>query len=621
MNPTKILFDAFIPENLRKDIIQYNNAKTLVGVGITASIAVPFFSLFYYFISFPLLSVVVNLIALAVFVSLIIMRYTGSLMLARESITFFLTVLFTIVSFLLGGIVSPSTYWLILPPIINLITGGIYSCFAWSIVSGLIILGLYNFSELIVSVAFLQSTYFFPRLFISIVGMLFVLIVLIYISEKEKKRSLKLRYRAYHDGLTGALNRYSFSDKVENILKEKDEKPFFLLHIDIDSFNSINETLGYEVGDFILIQLHSRLTKFFSNHSLIARSGNDEFSVFYSQEFDLNELLRQIRKPYVFDDQGIILITCSFGRATFPYDANLFSKLVRYANLALEKSKELGGNHIEVFDKELAENEDYHLTIQHQLPTALKKEEFYLYYQPQFSTELDFPMSGLEVLLRWKNPKLGIVPPSEFIPIAEKLGLITEISDWILITALNQFKHWEDQKILPHHFKIAINFSVMQMYRIDALEKITNALKKANLSPHRLEIEITESLIMSNRNMVVSLLNHLRNIGISIAMDDFGTGYSNFNYLTKIPLTSLKIDKSFIDSIPHNGLIVSAIIKMAHSLHLDVIAEGVETQEQLNSLIQNGCDFIQGYYLGKPSSTEEIEQLLIQHYLQKGPKK
>jgi len=433
-------------------------------------------------------------------------------------------------------------------------------------------------------------------------------------SEKGKIQGLKLKYRAYHDALTGAKNRYALEDKINEEINNKRE--FILLKIDINNFHHLNDTLGLVVGDKILKKLFLRLEDMFQNAIIISRFGNDEFYILYNlndANNKINNLIESLKKPYKRTHGDDMIVTCSIGVIKYPDDASSLKTLIRYSSIACEKAKLLGGNSIIYFDKSMAKDDEYKLLVQHHVQYALKNNEFYLNFQPKFTAKKPHKIMGMEVLIRWESPTLGKVSPAVFIPIIEQLGLVSEVGHWVFVTALKEFKKWETKGIIHNdtEISISINFAVPQIQKQDSFDIINKTILEIGLDSKYLEVEVTESILMNDKTQIINSLQKLKDCGISIAMDDFGTGYSSFGYLQEIPLTSLKIDKIFIDDIEKDSRIVKSIISLAHQLNLKVIAEGVENKEQLEILSKIDCDYIQGYYFSAPISADKMQKLIL----------
>ncbi|KIQ94243.1 Bacteriophytochrome cph2 [Anoxybacillus thermarum] len=413
------------------------------------------------------------------------------------------------------------------------------------------------------------------------------------------------------DALTGVLSYDSFQHMLRERMNKS--KPFTLLSLNLDRFKFINDLIGYEHGNELLKQVAERLRR--CENGIVARQHRDQFFLaFYT--IDRNELRHVIEEivqlfsvPFQLTNQELT-VTPSIGVSVFPHDATDWTTLVSLADLALETAKENGGNTYCFYTSELKKTNEEKLYIQHSIRKALKQNEFTLHYQPIVDIETG-DIVAVEALLRWYHPKRGWISPATFIPIAEETNLIQPIGDWVLRKVCEQSKVWR-KKGLPH-VQIGINVSIKQFLQADLVEHIEHVLRTYDLDPFCLKLEITESMAMHHIDYVLAQLQSLKNLGLQLAVDDFGTGYSSLNYLKKLPIDIIKIDRSFVqDMVKHSYdlSIVRAVIEVAHSLQMKVVAEGVETEEQLAILKREGCDRAQGYYFSKPLSAEQFEQLV-----------
>lgn len=429
-------------------------------------------------------------------------------------------------------------------------------------------------------------------------------------------------HMAYHDHLTGLPNRRLFRDRLTQAisLAERTEKMIGVIFIDLDSFKTINDTLGHEGGDSILTALSIKLTEAVRQSDTVSRFGGDEFLIMINNinsADDIhpvaNKLLSILKHPFLVDGQEFNLTT-SVGIALYPFDGTDLDSLIKNADIAMYKAKENGKNQYVICSSELKEEVLHKIRITNSLHRALDRGEFYVHYQPQVDL-LNDKIIGLEALIRWRHPELGFVSPAVFIPIAEQIGMINEIGEWVLKTACRQNKLWQDEGYSP--VCMAVNVSANQLRNPNFVQQINQALIETSLDPRFLEVEITESAAMNQTSNVVDFLNDIRSLGIKIAIDDFGTDYSSLSRLRELPIDKIKIDKQFIDCIEAGSgekdqAIVRAIINLSKNLKLRVIAEGVEQKSQLDFLKQEQCDEIQGYYFYKPMSAEEISKLLRQ---------
>ncbi|AST07715.1 GGDEF-domain containing protein [Anoxybacillus flavithermus] len=415
------------------------------------------------------------------------------------------------------------------------------------------------------------------------------------------------------DILTGVLSYESFLHLLRERINKRE--PFALLSLNLDRFKFINDLIGYEYGNELLKQVAERLRRY--ENGIVARQARDQFFLaFYT--IDRNEIRYMIRDviqifstPFQLTDQELT-ITPSIGVSVFPDDATDWTTLLSFADLALEIAKENGGNTYCFYTNELKKTNEEKLYIQHSIRKALKQNEFTLHYQPIVDIQTG-DIVAVEALLRWFHPKRGWISPATFIPIAEETNLIQPIGDWVLRNVCEQSKKWKE-KGLPH-VQIGVNVSIKQFLQADLVKHIEHVLRTYDLDPFCLKLEITESMAMHHIDYVLAQLQSLKHLGLQLAVDDFGTGYSSLNYLKKLPVDIIKIDRSFVqDMVKHSYdlSIVRAVIQVAHSLQMKVVAEGVETEEQLAILKREGCDRAQGYYFSKPLAAEQFEQLVQQ---------
>jgi diguanylate cyclase (GGDEF)-like protein/PAS domain S-box-containing protein len=437
------------------------------------------------------------------------------------------------------------------------------------------------------------------------------------ISER-KHHEEQLQHLATHDILTGLPNRALYSDRLEVAILEAQRHQHLVaaMHLNLDRFKTINDTLGHDMGNALLQAVAERLEKKIRDDDTIARLGSDEFALVFTDIAQLDdvsaltqEILHSFKKPFRIGEHELFL-TASVGIALYPLDDLTPDGLLKNAAIALNRSKDNGGNTYQYYTAEMNAKALQHLLLDNALHHALERDELQLYYQPQ----VDFrtgKVCGMEALLRWKHPELGMISPAEFIPLAEKTGLIVPIGEWVLRTACAQCKAWQMAGLpaLP----VAVNLSGRQFAQLNLAQIVTEILTQTGLSPDMLELEITEGTLIQNIQASITMLNELNSLGIAISIDDFGTGYSSLSYLKRFPINAIKIDQSFVRDIytdPNDAAIVSAIIAMARSLGMKTIAEGVETNEQLTFLRSRQCDQMQGYYFSRPVPAEVITQML-----------
>ena len=436
----------------------------------------------------------------------------------------------------------------------------------------------------------------------------------------ERKASEQRIHRlAYYDALTHLPNRTLFQDRLHTALQsaERQKSWVVLMFLDLDRFKPINDSLGHAAGDRMLKEMATRLLGCVDDDDTVARMGGDEFTLLLqpgaSREIALNraihvaeQILGSLVKPFVLEGREFF-VTASIGIALSPQDGNELSQLMKNADTAMYHAKERGKNNFQFYQADMNATALERLELESDLRHALEQEEFVLYYQPQFSGD-GKRLTGTEALLRWRHPRRGLVPPGDFIPVLEELGLVVEVGDWVLTEACRQLKAWHAAKVrVP---KVSVNISARQFSDGQLGTRIATILKETGLPPACLELELTESILMREVDEAMQILDSLKFLGLSIAVDDFGTGYSSLNYLKQFPIDVLKIDRSFVDGLPsgeQDAQIARAIIAMAHSLNLAVIAEGVETHEQLEFLREHGCDEVQGYLFGRPMPANRFE--------------
>jgi diguanylate cyclase (GGDEF)-like protein len=394
-----------------------------------------------------------------------------------------------------------------------------------------------------------------------------------------------------------------------------------VLFIDLDLFKRINDTLGHSVGDEVLQEMARRLKLCVREGDTVSRMGGDEFTVIQPALHDAEDALRlarriveSLRAPFAAGGRELY-VTSSIGIAIFPDDGASPEELLRHADTAMYRAKDLGRNSYQLYNASMNAESFERLTMESHLRQALERQELRLNYQVKVDL-VSNRTTGVEALLRWQNPALGAVSPAHFVPLAEANGLIVPIGNWVLQTACRQARDWLDSG-LPE-ISIAVNFSPRQIHQHDLVASVSAALTASGLPAERLEIELTENLLMENIDEVAPKLHRLRDMGVRISIDDFGTGYSSLAYLKRLPIDTLKIDISFIRDVPEDSddaEIVAAIIAMAHRLGLQVVAEGVERAEQVGFLRALGCDAIQGYLVGRPLSADNIGSLLNRRLL------
>ncbi|SFS99823.1 bifunctional diguanylate cyclase/phosphodiesterase [Paenibacillus sp. BC26] len=447
-----------------------------------------------------------------------------------------------------------------------------------------------------------------------------VLIISQDVSDRNRVQE-RIRYMANYDDMTGLPNRHSFmkllDDRLTDARVRGDVGQLAIFQLDVDRFKLINASFGREFGDMLLLQVAERLTRGLTEMDAAARMEGDEFAILYAhagdvQELDCKakELKRLLDEP--FELQGFPLhITASIGIAVNHAIGDDAGLLVKKADLALAKVKDSGKNDYLCYSEEWDDSSRERLALEHDLKIALQKEQFVLHYQPQYHLGTG-EMVGVEALVRWEHPERGLVPPGQFIPLAEENGLIVQIGDWVLREACRQNKAWQDAGL--RQIPVSVNLSIRQFMQQNLHQKVADILHETGLDASYLDLEITETMTMDVTHASGCLLE-LTKLGVTISIDDFGTGYSSFHYLKNLPIGRLKIDRSFVRDIqqdPSDAAIVAAIIAMAHNLNLQVIAEGVETEEQKQFLQEHSCDEMQGFLWSPPVRGAAIMDILKQ---------
>ncbi len=444
---------------------------------------------------------------------------------------------------------------------------------------------------------------------------------------ERKKTEQEIRFIAYHDALTGLENRKSFYMRLEDHILHLHGKErrigdkWALMFLDLDRFKYINDTLGHDIGDELLKEIAARLQKCVRKTDYVFRLGGDEFTILLnslSSDSDAARVAQKIRQQialpcYIKNHE--LFITVSLGISIYPHDGQDVETLVKNADMAMYAAKEESEGY-RFFTEEMNQKALERMRLERSLRTALQSNQFIVHYQPLIDSQN--LILGMEALLRWSHPEYGLINPSRFIPLAEETGAIVPIGKWVLHTACQQTKLWHNMGYT--NLYVSVNLSTRQFKEPDLIETIEQVLELTGLPPHYLKLEVTESGIMENPDQAIVTMHYLRAKGVRFSIDDFGTGYSSLSYLKRFPIDTLKIDRSFVIDSIHNKNdqeIIKTIISMARSLNMEALAEGVETQEQHQFLVQQGCQMMQGYYLGWPMPAEQFQERL---YLQKASK-
>ena len=438
------------------------------------------------------------------------------------------------------------------------------------------------------------------------------------VTELLKARNAEVSKLATSDSLTGLPNRHVYNDRINHAIARalRHNRRFGIMFIDLDRFKIINDTLGHHVGDLLLKGVAERLLGSVRKSDTVARLGGDEFTILLEEihgtadaEAVARKLLAALARPFCLERQDLS-VTASIGISVFPKDGQDLVTLTKNADMAMYHAKESGKNNVQCFQPSMSYKAHEAMSYESKLRGALDRGEFSLAYQPQVNVASN-RIVGLEALLRWKTPNLGQVPPAQFVPLAEETGLILPIGEWVLNTACQQNKLWQLAGLPP--VRVAVNISGRQLEHAGFLQVLDRALASSGLDPQWLELELTESAIMGKARFSVGTLGAIQARGVHLSIDDFGTGYSSLAALKRFPIDKLKIDQSFIRDIaddPDDAAITRAIIAMGHSLKLQVIAEGVETEEQLKLLRAEGCEHVQGFLFSAPLPPEAIGALL-----------
>jgi len=438
---------------------------------------------------------------------------------------------------------------------------------------------------------------------------------------QNKRAQENLDHVAYHDPLTDLPNQALFKDRLKQAIalsRRKDQMQAVLL-LNLDRFKMINDSLGYTAGDHVLQSVAERLKSCVRECDTVARFGSDEFAIVLTQisrAQDAANTARAIKEvldqAFILNDQEIF-VTSSIGISLYPADGLDTPTLLKSAGTALARAKQQEGNNYQFYTSGRTTKALRQLVLESNLRQGLERGEFIVEYQPQVSLKT-FQLVGMEALIRWKHPGLGLLSPEEFIGLAEDSGLINPIGDWVLRTACLQSKAWQDAGFEP--LRLSVNFCARQFQQTTFVATVAQILKETSLDPAWLELELTEGSVMKQPELATEKLHELRRMGIKIAIDDFGTGYSSLSYLKRFPIDTLKIDKSFMGDVCtdlDDRAIVRAIVTLGHALDLTVIAEGVETREQLDYLTELECDVVQGFLFSKSLSSKDFGELLIEH--------
>ncbi|MEK8126427.1 EAL domain-containing protein [Paenibacillus filicis] len=435
---------------------------------------------------------------------------------------------------------------------------------------------------------------------------------------ERKRAEEKIQHMAYHDALTNLPNRLLFDEKLKACFTEAERtgNMMAVIFFDLDRFKVINDTLGHHVGDQLLQRLAQKLQGYVDDKDIVARFGGDEFIILLTQMAHSEEaalfaegIPDLLKEPFFIEEQELF-VTASIGISLYPQDGSEGETLLKNADIAMYRSKEKGGNAFHYYHSDMNKRSMHRLNLEIHLRKALERGEFAVYYQPIVNLK-NGSVFGMEALVRWHHPDWGMVSPGEFIPLAEETGLIVPIGNWVLRQACKQNREWQRKGYAA--LVVSVNISAIQFHQMNFVQIVMDALRDSGLPPGSLCLEITENVAMNNVSHILDTMHRLRELGVRISIDDFGTGYSSLSYLKRFHVHTLKIDQSFIRDVTSdedNAAIVTALIAMSHRLKIKSLAEGVETQEQLQFLIAQGCDEIQGYVFSKPMPASEFEDLI-----------
>jgi len=449
-----------------------------------------------------------------------------------------------------------------------------------------------------------------------------------YITEQERiSRVLEetkehFRHAAFHDSLTGLPNRAMFTELLKAEIESSERlegHKFAVLFLDLDRFKNINDSLGHTHGDLLLVAFAERLERTLRPVDTLARFGGDEFAILLSGMSDATDAVRvakriqdELTQPFVLDKNSAFA-TASIGIALSSSGYTRAEDILRDADIAMYRAKENGKARYELFDQVMHARAVSRLQLESDLRQAIERQEFCVYYQPIVCLQTG-RLAGFEALVRWNHPRRGIVSPADFIPVAEETGLIVPIGQWVLSEACMQVRQWQLDSPSHRSLSLSVNLSARQVAQPDLLERINEALESSKLNAHCLKLEITESVVMENAEAAALMFKQLRSLGVQLSIDDFGTGYSSLSYLHRFPLNYLKIDRSFVTRLTteNDNAIVRTISTLARNLGMEVIAEGIETEEQYQQLKMLGCEFGQGFLFSRPVNSESVIHLLAQ---------
>jgi diguanylate cyclase (GGDEF)-like protein len=438
-------------------------------------------------------------------------------------------------------------------------------------------------------------------------------------SIERKRYQVQIEHQANYDALTGLPNRTLLHDRLrQSVFAQRNLRPVAVVFMDLDHFKFVNDSLGHSAGDELLKQMAERLRSVLRDGDTVARLGGDEFVLILNDQNNeeivfraMQRIIARINEPILIEGKELY-VTCSAGISLHPQDGPDVDTLLKNADVAMYRAKEAGRNNFQFFTAEMNQLVNERLALEHALRRALERKEFLLHYQQKVNLKTG-AIVGSEALLRWKHPEWGLVRPARFVPLAEETGLIVQIGEWVLEEACRQNMAWRKEGLEPGI--VSVNLSARQFRQQGLVRAVSRILATTGLDPSWLEMEITESMVMHNAEAAIAILQGLKSLGMTLSVDDFGTGYSSLAYLKDLPIDVLKIDRSFVRDIKAGGgdgegVLAQAIISLGHALHLKVIAEGVETDDQVRFLAKHRCDEVQGFYYGEAMVPEDFALLL-----------
>jgi len=438
------------------------------------------------------------------------------------------------------------------------------------------------------------------------------------VQDELRAQKEMLHHHAHYDSLTSLPNRFLFNDRLNQSIKraQRSGSKIAVLFIDLDHFKGINDSMGHKIGDELLVEVAGRLKSKIRKTDTLARLGGDEFTIVLDRVNSNDDivgvtqsLLKIMEAPFELSSQSLY-VTLSVGAAIYPDDGDTAEELLKNADAAMYQAKDDGRNTYQFYAQSMTEKAFERIAMEASFRNALKKEEFVVYYQPQVDAETE-QLIGVEALVRWQHPDMGLISPAKFLGFALDTGLVVPLDLWVMRTAMLQITQWHRNKLQPG--VLALNLSLLQLNKEGFVESIKQLLEETGCQSEWVELEVTEGQVMKDSSKAIQILNQIRNLGISLAIDDFGTGYSSLSQLKRLPINKLKIDQSFIRDLPgdeEDVILSKSVISLAKNMGLDVIAEGVETEQQKDFLLENGCRFVQGYFFGKPMSATDMEKVL-----------